>query len=66
MESSSELAKEIEAYCKREGIAPSTFGQRFFQNSRLYKRLCEGGSITLKTYAELKSILSSDAEKASA
>ncbi|MEM9014062.1 MAG: hypothetical protein AAGB02_03040 [Pseudomonadota bacterium] len=60
VDNSKVLADRIERYCARHEIAPSTFGNRFFGNTRLYKRLRAGGSLRLPTYIRLDRILSED------
>jgi hypothetical protein len=52
-----ELIGLIEKRCKAEGIKPSTFGQRYFQNSRLVKRMKKSKSVTLPTYRKILEIL---------
>lgn len=51
------LLSRIESHCEAAGIAPSTFGARYFRNSRLYSRLKNGGELRLSTYRKLTAIL---------
>ena len=44
-----ELIRQIEAYCRDQGIAESTFGRLSVGNSKLMGRLREGKGVTLKT-----------------
>ena len=51
------ILRGIDAYCSKAGIKPSYFGQKHFQNSRLYERLKNGGGLRLDTYRKLTAIL---------
>jgi len=43
-----DLVKRIEHYSAQTGLAPSTITQRAVGNSKLYARLCAGGSVTIR------------------
>jgi hypothetical protein len=48
------LAKEIESFCRRAGLAESTFGRLAVGNSKLMSRLRDGRGVTLKTLQRLR------------
>jgi len=43
-----DLIKRIEHYAARSGLSPATVTQRAVGNSKLYARLCAGGSVTIR------------------
>ena len=43
------LLQEISEYCRRAGIAESTFGRRAVNDGKLASRLRYGGRVTLET-----------------
>jgi len=43
------LLAEIEAYCRRAGIAESTFGRHAINDGKLCSRLRAGKNVTLAT-----------------
>lgn len=53
-----QLLSEIESYASKHGIAPATVTSRAVGNSRLHKRLCEGGSCTLGVADRLRQFMS--------
>jgi len=59
-----ELLKEIEAHCKRENIAESTFGLRTVNDGKLVSRLRSGASITMRTYRLVRASLDRQPEVA--
>lgn len=46
----------VKARCKAEKVKPSTFGQKYFKNTRFFKSLTEG-SLSIESYAKLIRIL---------
>ena len=50
---------EIEQFAKRMGIAPATVTSRAVSSSRLYRRLIEGGSCSLRTAERLRQYMQS-------
>jgi len=48
------LVREIESFCRRAGLAESTFGRLAVGNSKLMTRLRAGRGVTLKTLQRLR------------
>lgn len=55
-----DLASQIKAYADQRGIAPATVTSRAVQNSRLYKRLSEGGSCTMRIAQRLRDFMAAN------
>lgn len=53
------LLKEIEAYCRRTGLAESTFGRQVVNDGKLCARLRNGKNVTLDTAERIRSFISS-------
>lgn len=51
------LIARIEAFAKSRNIAPATVTSRAVENSRLYDRLKQGGSCTLKVAAQVEEFI---------
>jgi hypothetical protein len=61
-----QLIQQIEDYSARTGLAPSTITGRAVNNSRLFKRMVDGGDCTTKIAAKLVTYMAENpAEKAS-
>jgi hypothetical protein len=52
------ILQEIKAFCAEQGIAPSTFGVRSVNNSRLVERLEDGGIISFAVEERVRAYLS--------
>jgi len=48
------LLEEIEAFCRRSGIAESTFGRQAVNDGKLCVRLRNGKDVTLETAAKIR------------
>lgn len=51
------LIREIEAWCRRTGIAESTFGRQAVNDGKLVNRLREGKSVTLRTLNRVRAYM---------
>lgn len=49
-----DLIKEIEAYCKAAGIAPTTFGRLSGAGGTFISRLRAGGGCTMRTVEKIR------------
>jgi len=56
-QSNDALLAEIEAYCRRTGIAESTFGRQAINDGKLCRRLRSGKSVTLATAGRLRDFM---------
>jgi hypothetical protein len=54
-----ELLQEIADYCRRTGLAESTFGRRAVNDGKLTSRLRNGGRITTETLDRIRSFMNS-------
>lgn len=54
------LLKEIETYCRRTGVAESTFGRQAVNDGKLCARLRSGKDVTLDTAERIRSFISSN------
>ena len=63
MSEHSELISRIEAYCRREEIAESTFGRRAVNDGKFVGRLREGKRVTTATIARVEKFLASQSRK---
>jgi len=52
-----QLLSEITDYCRREGMAESTFGRRAVNDGKLVPRLREGRRITIETLERIRKVL---------
>lgn len=52
-----ELLQEISDYCRRTGLAESTFGRRAVNDGKLTSRLRNGGRITTETLDRIRSFM---------
>lgn len=55
-----ELLQEISEYCRRTGLAESTFGRRAVNDGKLASRLRHGGRITTETLDRIRAFMSSN------
>ena len=51
------LLEEIEAFCRRTGIAESTFGRQSVNDGKLCVRLRDGKDVTLETAAKIRDFI---------
>ncbi|HEX2216364.1 MAG TPA: hypothetical protein VHG27_06685 [Xanthobacteraceae bacterium] len=56
-----QLLNEIAEYCRRAGVAESTFGRRVVNDGKLVSRLRQGGRLTTDTLDRIRSFLESAA-----
>ena len=63
MSEHSELISRIEAYCRREEIAESTFGRRAVNDGKFVGRLRDGKRVTTATIARVEKFLASQGRK---
>lgn len=61
MQSISTIISRIETHCASHGIAESTFGRIAVNDGKFVSRLRAGGSMTLRTFERLDSVLSAPA-----
>ena len=59
------LLAEIEAFCRRTGIAESTFGRQAVNDGKLCVRLRNGKDVTLDTAAKIRGYIDGQIEQAS-
>ncbi len=57
MDATRELIAEIEAYCRRGGLAESTFGRQAVNEGKFVGRLRKGGGVTTKTMARVRDFM---------
>ena len=62
--SAESLLAEIEAFCRRTGIAESTFGRQAVNDGKLCVRLRNGKDVTLETAAKIRSFIEGQSEPA--
>ncbi len=55
-----ELLQEIAEYCRRTGLAESTFGRRAVNDGKLANRLRNGGRITTETLDRIRAFMDAD------
>ena len=58
-----QIIAAIEAHAARRGIAPATITSRAVGNSRLYKRMVDGGDCTTGIAKRIVAFIASDAPK---
>src|SRR6267142_4280648 len=56
-----QLLNEIADYCRRVGMAESTFGRRAVNDGKLVSRLKIGGRVTMETVERVRSFMSEHA-----
>lgn len=54
------LILEIEAFAERHGIAPATVTSRAVSNSRLYRRMKEGGGCNVIVAEKLRAYMATE------
>ena len=64
MAAAENLLREIEAYCRSEGIAESTFGRRAVNDGKFVSRLRSGKRITTETLERVRALIQSAAAPA--
>ena len=57
MEATQALIAEIEEYCRRAGLAESTFGRQAVNDGKFVSRVRNGGGVTTKTVARVRDFL---------
>jgi len=60
--SADSLLAEIEAFCRRTGIAESTFGRQSVNDGKLCVRLRNGKDVTLETAAKIRGYIEAQAQ----
>ena len=60
--SADSLIAEIEAFCRRTGIAESTFGRQSVNDGKLCARLRNGKDVTLDTAAKIRGYIEGQAQ----
>src|ERR1700675_1596711 len=55
-----ELLQEIAEYCRRTGLAESTFGRRAVNDGKLASRLRNGGRITTETLDRIRAFMAAN------
>jgi hypothetical protein len=61
-----ELLQEISDYCRKTGLAESTFGRRAVNDGKLAARLRNGGRITTETLDRIRAFMSNNRDLATA
>src|SRR3977135_3636808 len=61
-----ELLQEIIEFCRRTGLAESTFGRRAVNDGKLANRLRNGGRITTETLDRIRAFMDANRSVASA
>ena len=64
--SADSLIAEIEAFCRRSGIAESTFGRQAVNDGKLCVRLRNGKDVTLETAARIRAFMDGQSQLAPA
>ena len=52
------LIAEIEEYCRRGGVAESTFGRQAINDGKFMRRIRAGGNVTTKTIDRVRAFMS--------
>jgi hypothetical protein len=60
------LLRDITEYCRRTGVAESTFGRIVVNDGKFVNRLRDGGRITTTTYERVRSFIAGNGSDASA
>ena len=55
-----DIITDIEAYCSRHGIKPTTFGRKAIDDGKLFNRLKKGGGVTRKTEKRIYDFINSE------
>src|SRR4030095_1331076 len=55
-----QLLQEIAEYCRRTGLAESTFGRRAVNDGKLANRLRNGGRITTETLDRIRAFMATN------
>ncbi|WP_417790674.1 hypothetical protein [Terasakiella pusilla] len=58
------LLAEIDLYCERKGIKPTTFGIHAMNDGKFVSRLRKGGSVRVETLDRVKEFMSQDSQPA--
>src|SRR3974377_1275942 len=61
-----QILQEISEFCRRRGLAESTFGRRAVNDGKLANRLRNGGRITTDTPARIRTFIARNADAATA
>ena len=61
-----QILQEISEFCRRRGLAESTFGRRAVNDGKLANRLRNGGRITTDTLERIRSFMAHNAQAAPA
>ena len=61
-----QLIERIQAEAQRRGIAPSTLCREAVNDGKLFKRLQDGGTVTLPTFQRLNAWMNTPPEQAKA
>src|SRR5829696_6500212 len=56
------ILREISDFCRRTGLAESTFGRRAVNDGKLASRLRNGGRITTDTLARIRAFMSDNSD----
>ncbi len=59
------LLDEITSYCRKNGVAESTFGRLAVNDGKFVNRLREGGRITTTTFERVRSFIAADSGRGS-
>src|SRR5437764_2830138 len=54
------ILQEIAEYCRKTGLAESTFGRRAVNDGKLASRLRNGGRITVDTLERIRAFMAAD------
>ena len=57
-----QILQEISEFCRRRGLAESTFGRRAVNDGKLASRLRNGGRITTDTLDRIRSFMARNAD----
>jgi len=58
------VLREIADYCRRTGVAESTFGRRAVNDGKLASRLRNGGRITTDTLDRIRAFMATNGSEA--
>jgi len=62
MDEQTQLLREIEAYCRKAGLAETTFGRRAVNDGKFVSRLREGKGVTIRTLNKVKEFIDLNSE----
>ncbi|MEE8246689.1 MAG: hypothetical protein V3S87_05455, partial [Alphaproteobacteria bacterium] len=57
MDATQTLIADIEEYCRRGGLAESTFGRQAVNDGKFVSRIRNGGGVTMKTVARVRAFM---------